>query len=171
VIGGNQHHDKRKDQTRLPMDQKDLGHFKCFTTKCPIESKHARSLHSPIVHEVLEHLSFRSFLISIGLALSYSQVLEGIKVWVDAIERIRVWVAGNPARAKEASKVWDEFLVTLEGKKASCSCSEQAPDETFKVHLKKAQWWKRGSKAVKRKVEDDDDGTKGKRARSKRAKR
>jgi hypothetical protein len=63
-------------------------------------------------------------------------------------------------------------LATLEGKKASCSCSEQAPDETFKVHLKKAHWWERHSKAVKGKAEDDDDdGTKGKRARSKRAKR
>jgi hypothetical protein len=41
----------------------------------------------------------------------------------------------------------------------------------FKVHWQKAQWWERSSKAVKRKVEDDDDGTKGKRARSKRAKR
>jgi hypothetical protein len=69
--------------------------------------------------------------------------------------------------------VWDEFLATLEGKKASCSCSEQAPDETFKVHLKKAHWWEKGLTAVKRKSEDhgDDEETKGNLARSKRAKR
>ena len=95
---------------------------------------------------------FRSLFVSIGLALSYSQVLEGIKAWIDAIKRIREWVAGIPAWAKEALKVWDEFLATLEGKKARCSCSEQTPDETFRVHLKKAHWRGKGLKAVKRKA-------------------
>ena len=52
--------------------------------------------------------------------------------------------------------MWNDFLATLEGKKAGCSCGEQAPDETFKVHLRKAHWWK-SLRGVKIKAENDDD--------------
>jgi hypothetical protein len=93
---------------------------------------------------------FDRFLASVDLALNYNQCVRAVSSWVNSVERIREWVCVNPAWGKEATKVWDEFLATREGKKARCSCGKQTPKETFKGHLKKAHWWGQGSKSVKK---------------------
>lgn len=130
---------------------------------------------------------FYWFLASIDLALCYPLLMEGIEAWVDAIERIREWVERNKNWGKKASRVWDTFLGTVEGKKVRCPCGEQRADEIFKVHLKRKHWWGKGSKVVtdekkpihseakrvvKRKVQaKEEDETEKRVRRSKRVKR
>jgi hypothetical protein len=113
---------------------------------------------------------FARYLASVDLALKKPQGVRGISSWIDSIERIREWVGENPAWAKEATKVWDEFLAMPRGRKTKCPCGKQTTKEKFQGHLKKRHWWGKVStsvkkekirtrldakKAVKRKAKDD----------------
>ena len=104
------------------------------------------------------------------MALSNPRCLRAISSWIDSIERIREWVEENPAWAKKATKVWEEFLATPRGRKTKCPCGKQTTKEKFQGHLKKRHWWGKvwtsvkkenirtrldAKRAVKRKAEDD----------------
>jgi hypothetical protein len=74
---------------------------------------------------------------SVDLALNNPQCARGISSRIDSIERIGEWVEENPAWAKEATKVWNEFLATRRGRKTKYTCGKQTPREKFQGHLKK----------------------------------
>ena len=95
---------------------------------------------------------FDRFLSSLSLGLDNNRVMEALRAWLNASERVAERAEANAGWRKSAREIWDRFLASPPSqlKDIVCPCGEMEERATFKAHFMAAHSVK-GVSTTKRK--------------------